>query len=193
MNPTSDPTNPTFSALRHGDITLHLITEENLPTLIEDVAQYEEADDFQYELRHHYAPAYDKEGRRTAYGFYATVNNELMGFSLLNVDDWENKIGSTGADTLPHQRGKGIAPKSKPHLYYLAFHLLGLNRIETGTSVSNVASQRSLAKTPGIVYEGLFREAEWNEETEEFEDVLRYAILRRDWATLYNAAEIEVI
>ncbi len=184
---------PPFSALRHGDITLHLITEENLPTLIETVAQYDEAADFQYELRHHYAPGYDKEGRRTAYGFYATVNDELMGFSLLDVDDWENKIGSTGADTLPPHRGKGITPGSKPHLFYLAFHLLGLNRIETGTTVSNTSSQRSLAKTAGIVYEGLFREAEWNEETEEFEDVLRYAILRRDWAALYNPDDVEVI
>lgn len=188
-----NPTNPTFSALRHGNITLHLITEENLPTLIEAVAQYDEAEDFQYELRHHYTPKYDKEGRRTAYGFYATVNDELMGFSLLDVDDWDNKIGSTGADTLPHQRGKGITPGSKPHLFYLAFHLLGLNRLETGTTVSNTSSQRSLAKTLGIVYEGLFREAEWNEDTEQFEDVLRYAILRREWAELYNIEEVEVI
>lgn len=185
--------NPPFSALHHNDLTLHLITEANLPTLIEAVAAYEEAEDFQYELRHHYAPKYDEEGRRTAYGFYATVNDELMGFSLLDVDDWENKIGSTGADTLPHQRGKGIAPRSKPHLYFLAFQLLGLNRIETGTTVSNVASQRSLEKTPGIVYEGLFREAEWNADTEQFEDVLRYAILRRAWLELYDTDAVMVI
>jgi ribosomal-protein-serine acetyltransferase len=184
---------PAFSALRHRDITLHLITEENLPTLLEAVADSEEADDFQYELTHHYAPTYDKEGRRKAWGFYATMNDEVMGFSLLDVDDWENKIGSTGADTLPEHRGKGLAPGSKPHLYYLAFHLLGLNRIETGCLVSNTASRRSLEKTPGIVYEGTFREAEWNEDTEQFEDVVRYAILRRDWEHLYAIDEIEVI
>lgn len=161
--------------------------------LLEAVATSEEAEDFRYELTQHYAPKFDKAERRTAWGFYATKHDELRGFSLLEVDDWENKIGSTGADTLPEHRGKGLAPGSKPHLFYLAFKVLDLNRIETGCLVSNTASRRSLEKTAGIVYEGTFREAEWNEETGQFEDVLRYAILRRDWERLYNPEEIEII
>lgn len=182
-----------FTALRHGAITLHLITEENLPTLLEQVGQTEDGEEMQEELNENYVPRYDKAGIRMRWGFYATVNDELMGFSLLDVDSVTDKRASTGADTLIAHRGKGIAPGSKPHLFYLAFQMLGLNRIDTGCLVSNHASQRSLEKTPGFVFEGISREFEWNPDTEAFEDVRLYGILRRDWETLYANHMVEVI
>lgn len=186
---------PNFSALRHGAITLHLITEENLPTLLEKVAPYEEEMGMQTELQENYAPDYDEEGRRTRYGFYATLDDsdEVTGFSLLDVDSWTDKRGSTGADVLPQWRGRGITPQSKTHLFYLAFQLLGLNRIETGCLVSNHASRRSLEKTRGLVFEGILREYEYNDDTGECEDIVFYSILRREWADLYAGDEVEVI
>jgi len=77
-------------------------------------------------------------------------------------------------------------------LLYLAFEILGLNRIETGCLVSNLASKRSIEKTAGFQLEGVLREYGLNYRGE-FEDEYRYAILRRDWLKLYDKARVEVI
>jgi ribosomal-protein-serine acetyltransferase len=184
---------PSFTALRDDTITLHLITPDNLAMLLEKVQHYEEAEYFTHEVSTHYVPRYDAKGRRNRWGFYATMENEIVGFSLLGVNSWEDKRGYTGADTLPHQRGKRIAPASKPHLFYLAFHLLGLNRIETGCFARNESSRRSIEKTPGFVFEGVLRQFAWDSVTGRFEDELRYSILRGEWATLYDTEAIEII
>ena len=90
-------------------------------------------------------------------------DGELAGLSLLGIDDWKQSRGYTGADTLAHMRGKGVAPRSKPHLFYLAFEILGLNRLETGCFVSNLASKKSIEKTAGFQFEGIKRESGLNE------------------------------
>lgn len=184
---------PTFSALRHGGITLHLISLDNMPSLLEQVAALGEPAYFDNELSQHYIPKYDGEGRRTKWGFYAERDGELSGFSLLGVSSWGDKRGYTGADTLPHKRGQALAPQSKPHLFFLGFHLLGLNRIETGCFARNTSSRRSIEKTPGFVFEGTLRQYAWDDVTERFEDELRYSILREDWERLYDAGTVEVI
>jgi len=125
-------------------------------------------------------------------GFYATLDGVLAGMSLLGIDSWRNRRGYTGADTLTHMRGRGLAPGSKPHLFYLGFHMLGLNRIETGCFVSNLSSKRSIEKTPGFVHEGIFRKSSLNDD-DVFEDEHRYGILRTDWEHLYDPTQIEVI
>jgi ribosomal-protein-serine acetyltransferase len=182
-----------FTALQNSTLTLNLITPENLESILERVNQYEEADYFTREVSAHYMPRYDSKGRRNRWGFYATRNGELVGFSLLGVNSWEDKRGYTGADTLPHQRGNRIAPAAKPHLFYLGFHLLGLNRIETGCFVRNEASRRSIEKTPGFVFEGTLRQFAWDSVTGRFEDELRYAILRETWERLYSPEDIVLI
>ncbi|MFD2721547.1 GNAT family N-acetyltransferase [Hymenobacter monticola] len=136
-------------------------------------------------------PRYEN-GRRTNFGFYSFLNGELAGMSLLSVDSWDEKSGSTGADVFRHMRGRGVTPGSKPHLFYLAFEVLGLNRVATGHRVSNVASQRSIAKTPGFQFEGIMRESGVND-AGEFEDELLYAILRRDWLALYDKTQVRVV
>src|ERR1700730_6172924 len=110
------------------------------------------------------------------------LGNDLAGLSLLGISSWEHRRGYTGADTLMHMRGRGVAPGSKPDLFYLGFVVLELNRIETDCSPSNVASRRSIEKTTGFVFEGILRE---NVRTPSgtFEDDLRYAILRRGLET----------
>ena len=143
------------------------------------------------ELDESYLPKYE-DGKRMRYGFYSMLENDLAGLSLLDVDDWKTLTGSTGADTLLHIRGKGVAPRSKPHLFYLAFEILGLNRVETGCFVSNIASKKSIEKTVGFQFEGATRQSGINDNGE-FEDEYRYAILRQDWMKLYDKTQIKVI
>lgn len=180
-----------FKALYSDSITLHLINEDN-QAYIENLLQgFPDSTAMLAELRENYLPEY-RRGRRMTYGFYVLLGPDLAGLTLLTVDSWEAYCGSTGADMLEHMRGRGVTPRSKPHLFYLAFELLGLHRVATGHRVSNVSSQRSLAKTPGLQFEGIMRESGINEQGE-FEDECLYAILRRDWAQLYDKTQIQVL
>jgi ribosomal-protein-serine acetyltransferase len=184
--------NLSFRALKHGRITLHIINADNFPEVRRMFTGFADSEYMLSEMDQSYIPDYDRSGRRVLYGFYALLDGELAGASLLGISDWGNLHGFTGADTLMHMRGRGVAPGSKPHLFYVGFHILDLNRIETGCFVSNIASQRSIEKTPGFVYEGTLRKFARNEQGE-FEDERRYSILREDWAALYNPDEIEVL
>jgi len=181
-----------FSALSVGPITLRHITEENIDALRMEVTRDPDAEYLLKELAESYLPEWDSEGRPKKMGFYATLDGELAGMSLVGVSNWPDLRGYTGADTLSHMRGRRIAPGSKPHLFYVGFHLLGLNRIETGCFISNVSSRRSIEKTPGFVLEGTLRQYGRNTRGE-FEDELRYAILREDWLRLYDPAQVEII
>lgn len=180
-----------FKALSSGSITLHLITEENLQAVYAMFSGFPDSNELLAELKENYTPDYDEENRRIQYGFYAMLNDQLAGLSLLSVDSFKECIASTGADTLLHMRGKGVAPGSKPHLFYLAFEILRLNRVETGCLISNHASKRSIEKTPGFVFEGIQRESGINDNGE-FEDQYIYAILKRDWVNLYGNTKVQV-
>ena len=116
--------------------------------MIEMFKGFPDSDDMIQEIKENYIPEYE-DGRRIKYGFYTMLENQLAGVSLLGISDWKARKGYTGADTLLHMRGRGIAPASKPHLFFLGFEILGLNRLETGCLVSNLASRRSIEKTPG--------------------------------------------
>ena len=181
-----------FVALRSDAITLHLINESNADGVRGMLRGFPDSDYMLHELEQSYLPQYDSDGRRRKYGFYATLHDELAGLQLLGVSSWGDARGYTGADVLTHMRGRGVTPSCKPHLFYLGFALLGLNRIETGCFVSNVSSRRSLEKTLSLQFEGVLRDYARNERGE-FEDELRYAILRRDWLQLYDPHAIDVL
>ena len=181
-----------FRALRSADLTLVLIDAENAEYVRAALRETTEADALVAELDAEYLPEFDDQGRQRKWGFYAEVDGQVAALSLLAVDSYRNLRGSTGADTLPQWRGRGLAPRSKPHLFYLGFALLGLNRIETGCFVSNTSSRRSIEKTPGFVYEARMRQAARND-AGEFEDEFTWAILRDDWLRLYDASAIEVL
>lgn len=181
-----------FSALSDGIITLHLIEEKNISGARKILSGFPDSEYMLGELNRSCIPQYDNQGRRTKYGFYILYNNEPAGLSLLGISSWEHLRGYTGADTLMHMRGRGIAPNSKPHLFYLAFKMLGLNRVETGCDASNIASQKSIEKTRGFVYEGTLRKFKRKPDGT-FEDEYRYAILKNDWKKLYDESGIEVI
>jgi RimJ/RimL family protein N-acetyltransferase len=166
-----------FSALRAGSITLHLITNENAHRVHSLFHIAHSSPEIIQELKSHYLPRLDSAGRQT----------------MLGISSWSDLRGYTGADMLPHRRGKGITPACKPILFLLGFQLFGLNRIETGCSASNTSSRRSLEKTPGLVFEGLLRKYKFNPAIGEFADELRYAILREDWERLYSEVRVELI
>ncbi len=178
-------------SLRAGEIELHRISLENLAKVRAMFENEPDSEELLEELDESYLPKFDDENRLTMYGFYILKAGKLAGLSLLEVDTWADARGNTGADVLPHMRGQGIAPAAKVHLFFLGFELLGLNRIDTGHIVSNLASQRSIEKTPGFVLEGKLREYERNSQGQ-FEDVLYYGILRRDWLQLYKDFVVEV-
>ena len=175
-----------LSSLHADDITLHLINEDNLTDIFTLFQGYPDSREMLDELFRSYLPRYE-QGRRTNFGFYSLLGTELAGMTLLTVDSWDEKTGSTGADVFRHMRGRGVTPRSKPHLFYLAFEVLGLNRVATGCRVSNTASRRSLEKTVGLQLEGIMRESGLNEQGA-FEDEYLYAILRRDYHRLYDPA-----
>lgn len=181
----------TFKALQSDSITLYLINDDNLSTVYSLFQGFPDSEAMLAEIFKNYLPTFEK-GRRTNYGFYAMLGDELAGASLLGVDSWEERTGSTGADVLLHMRGRGVTPRSKPHLFYLAFELLELNRVATGCLVSNTASKRSIEKTAGFRFEGVARESGLNERGE-LEDQYLYAILRRDWLRLYDASRVKVL
>ena len=179
-----------FQALHSDSITLVLINDDNLPEINHLFQGHPDTDEMLAELHENYLPQYHN-GRRTNFGFYSLLDGELAGMCLLTVDSWEELHGSTGADVFRHMRGRGVTPRSKPHLFYLAFELLGLHRVATGCRVSNLSSRRSIEKTAGFVFEGISRESGRNERGE-FEDERLYGILRREWAGLYDPAAVTV-
>lgn len=180
-----------FKALYSDSITLHLINEDNLSDVYGMFAGYANSEELLQEIKENYSPQFE-DGQRTTYGFYAMLDDQLAGLSLLSIDDRKQRKGSTGADTLLHMRGKGVAPRSKPHLFYVAFELLGLNRVETGCFVSNLSSKRSIEKTAGFQFEGTMRESGLTGQGT-FEDEYLYAILRRDWLNLYDKSQVTVL
>ena len=180
-----------FKAISSDSITLYLINEENLADVRSMFQGFPDSGYMLKELEESYLPEFEAE-ERVKYGFYSMLEDKLAGLSLLGISSWKDRRGYTGADTLLHMRGRGVAPRSKPHLFYLAFEILGLNRIETGCYVSNTASKRSIEKTTGFELEGVLREYGLNPQGE-FEDEYRYAILYRDWLKLYDKSQVAVI
>ena len=176
----------------HSDaITLFLINENNADEVRYMFRGFSDSEAMLRELDENYLPEYEK-GERIKYGFYTLLENELAGMSLLGIDSFKEKKGYTGADTFLYMRGKGVAPRSKPHLFYFGFELLGLNRLATGCLISNHASKRSIEKTPGFIFEGVSRASGINDKGE-FEDEYLYAILRKDWLGLYDKTKIKII
>jgi RimJ/RimL family protein N-acetyltransferase len=183
---------PEFNALSADSILLTLINEDNLAEAREMFSGFPDSEYMLGELERSYIPRYDEQGRRTKYGFYIHYNDQLAGLTMLGIDNWQHRRAYTGADILSHRRGRGITPLCKPLLFYLAFEILDMNRVETGCFVSNTASKRSIEKTPGFKLEGILREYCRNEKGG-FEDEYRYSILKKEWAKLYDTKSIKII
>jgi RimJ/RimL family protein N-acetyltransferase len=181
-----------FAGIRSGPISLYLIDTWNVREAVAMVCKFTDRKEFYDEMMRSYLPTFDAKGRRTKWGFYARLNGEIAGLSLLGVNSKSVKLGYTGADTLAHMRGKGVAPGSKPMLFHLGFELLKMTRIETGCHVSNKASQRSIEKTLGFKFTGVVSPGTHPNSRGEMEDERMYEISREDWKRLYAGIPIEV-
>ena len=178
-------------SLRVADLVLHRIDEQSCRDAEAGIAAAGDAR-LLPQLRTLYMPRYDGLRRQTKFGFFITSNDCFVGLTLLAVSSWENSHGYTTTDIAERYRGRGFAPGTKPHLFHLGFSIVGLNRIEAGCSVANVASKRSLEKTAGFVYEGRLREYARNPDGG-FDDEERYAIVRRDWERLYAGVAVVAV
>ncbi len=150
------PPEPNLNGLKSKNLTLHLVQTEQIPEIEQIFGGFSDSSELLEEFHNSYLPRFEA-GRRMRYGFYMQLEGKLAGFCLLDIDDLETRTASVGTDLLEHMRGLQIAPQSKAHLFYLAFELLGLNRVETGCFVSNIASKKSIEKTLGFIYEGKSR------------------------------------
>ena len=99
-----------FKAIQSGPLTLMLIDDGNFEAVQGQFRQFPDCDYYVVEIAKSYRPQYDQAKRRTKYGFYTLFNNEIAGLSLLGISSWDCRRGYTGADTLPHMKGRGIAP-----------------------------------------------------------------------------------
>jgi len=101
-----------IKGLHSDSITLFLINENNVDDVRSMFHGFSDSEEMLRELDEHYLPEYEK-GERVKFGFYTLLENELAGMS-----SFKEKKGYTGADTFRHMRGKGVAPRSKPHLFF---------------------------------------------------------------------------
>src|SRR5215468_6698650 len=97
-----------FKALFADSVTLYLINEENLAEVQSLFQGFPDSDAMLRYLGQSYVPQY-KDGVRTKYGFYSMLDDELAGLTLLGINSWRDRRGYTGADTLLHMRGRGVA------------------------------------------------------------------------------------
>ncbi|GAB3551311.1 hypothetical protein [Spirosoma fluminis] len=73
-----------FKALYSDSITLHLINQDNVADVYALFQGYPDSDELLVEIAENYLPRY-VDGKRTNYGFYTTLNDELASLSLLIV------------------------------------------------------------------------------------------------------------
>ena len=181
-----------FRAITIGQLSLHYISFASLSEVLAKFQALGEYGAFAEELLKNYVPHYDAKGVLDRYGFYITLEEELAGVTMLGINSWFDLRGYTASHINKQMRGRGIAPASKAHLFYLGFGVLGLNRIEISCLTSNISSQRSIGKTRGMSFEATFRQRGLNDRNE-LADEFHYAILKRDWLTLYDANEVTLI
>jgi RimJ/RimL family protein N-acetyltransferase len=107
-----------------------------------------------------------------------TLNGSLVGVVGLRDIDTENSQAELGYWISVEHWGNGYATEAAEAALRFGFEELGLNRICAHYMVRNPASGRVLAKI-GMKEEGVLRQRvkKWAV----FEDVLVWAVLRRDW------------
>lgn len=87
------------------------MNEDNLADVSVLFQGYPDSREMLRELLRNYRSHYEN-GKRTNYGFYVLLGNELAGMTLLNVDRSPDKWnGSTGPDMFAHMRPGYHAPE----------------------------------------------------------------------------------
>lgn len=107
----------------------------------------------------------------------ATQDDELRGAIGLQLTS-EHRRGELGYWIGQPYWGQGLATEAVQRVVQFAFETLALNRVQASHLPRNPASGRVMQKV-GMTREGLHRERYLKDGR--FEDVIEYAILRRDW------------
>lgn len=104
--------------------------------------------------------------------------NELIGSINLHGIDWSNSQASMGYYLAKTLQGKGIMYKAAKGMIRIAFHDLGLNRVEIRCGKKNTKSQAIPSKL-GFHAEGMIRDGEYL--NGHFHDLIVYGLLAREW------------
>jgi ribosomal-protein-alanine N-acetyltransferase len=88
------------------------------------------------------------------------------------------KVLEIGTFLIPSERGKGYAPEATHLIVDYLFLSKNIVRIQAGTQVENVASQKALEKS-GFTREGVHRKEMFNRG--KWVDICIYSILREEW------------
>ena len=113
-----------------------------------------------------------------------TVDNELRGTVSLQLAR-AHRRGELGYWIGQPYWGNGLATEAVNAILRFAFETLELNRVQASHLPRNPASGRVLQKV-GMQREGLHRERFLK--GDQFEDVVEYAVLRRDWVSATDLA-----
>jgi [ribosomal protein S5]-alanine N-acetyltransferase len=107
------------------------------------------------------------------------TTQQLIGHCFLHITNVRIREATLGYFLHPSAWGKGLATEAAARLLQFGFDDLGLHRISSGCSASNITSARVLEKI-GMQYEGRLREDRLTD-AGEWQDTLLYAILAREW------------
>jgi RimJ/RimL family protein N-acetyltransferase len=128
-------------------------------------------------------PAAWAEGSRVTFAI-TSHEDELQGAISLHLYP-EHSRGELGYWIGHPYWGQGLATEAAVAVLEFAFRTLQLNRVQASHLPRNPASGRVLQKL-GMQREGLHRER--YRKGDHFEDVIEYAILRRDWLARQGTA-----
>ena len=128
-------------------------------------------------------PAAWAEGSRVTFAI-TSREDELQGAISLHLDP-EHSRGELGYWIGHPYWGHGLATEAAAAVLEFAFRTLLLNRVQASYLPRNPASGRVVEKL-GMQREGLHRER--YRKGNHFEDVIEYAILRRDWLARQDTA-----
>ncbi len=133
---------------------------------------YKDAEDVFMNLKRN-----EKNTRQCMYGIYK--NKELIGQIGLSEIAIQNKYGWIGYWLKKSARGMGIINKLLPTIEKIAFEDLGMNKLNLGCDVKNIAS-RKIAEKNGYTLDGIMRdERMWPDGS--FHDECEYSKLKSEW------------
>lgn len=102
----------------------------------------------------------------------------LAGVVTFDYIDWSNRAALMGFWLGKSFQGRGIMTRTCSALIDLAFHELGLNRVEISCALENRRC-RLVPERLGFRQEGTSRQREWLHDR--FVDTVSYAMLASDW------------
>jgi RimJ/RimL family protein N-acetyltransferase len=168
-----------------GEIRLRLLTEADLPALVEIVSDpeiprwtripdaYGDSDAREW---------YEVQGRGRDEGRILNLmivdgGDRLLGACGIVEVDWTEGRAELGYWLAREARGRGVMTRAIPLLVSWIFESLPIERVQLGIEPANAAS-RALAERTGFTFEGVLRS--WFVNKGKRRDVAMYSLLRTD-------------